>query len=134
MNKLSIDRLSKVHPDLRAVVERAEALLAEVEEGTRASELLTFEVTEGLRTKARQVQLVKAGASATMNSRHLTGHAVDLVARVGGMVRWDWPLYGRLAEVMKGAAVELKIDLVWGGDWVKLRDGPHFELSRGAYP
>jgi peptidoglycan L-alanyl-D-glutamate endopeptidase CwlK len=69
-----------------------------------------------------------------MNSRHITGHAVDLAALVGGQVRWDWPLYGKLAEAMKAAAAELKIPMEWGGDWKTLRDGPHFELSRAKYP
>jgi hypothetical protein len=45
---------------------------------------LDFRVTEGLRTLSRQQQLVKEGASRTMNSRHLTGHAIDVVALIGG--------------------------------------------------
>lgn len=88
-----------------------------------------FIVTEGLRTKERQEQLVKAGASQTMNSKHLVGRAVDLAAVVGGEVRWDWPLYPKLAKAMKDAANELDIKIVWGGDWKNFRDGPHFELK-----
>ncbi len=86
-----------------------------------------------MRTKARQEQLVKAGASRTMNSRHLTGHAVDLAALVGGRIRWDWPLYASLADAMKTAAKELGVAIVWGGDWPRFRDGPHFELDRKIY-
>jgi peptidoglycan L-alanyl-D-glutamate endopeptidase CwlK len=93
-----------------------------------------FTVTEGLRSAERQRRLVAAGASRTLNSRHLSGHAVDLAAKVGGKVRWDWPLYARLAEAMKTAASELNLPLVWGGDWRSFRDGPHFELPREAYP
>lgn len=115
--------LRGVHPDLVKVVERAIAL-TEVD----------FTVTEGLRSKERQKQLFAAGASMTLNSRHLSGHAVDVAALVGGKVRWDWPLYGRIASAFKQAAKELDIPIVWGGDWTKLRDGPHFELSRAAYP
>ncbi|BCW89932.1 hypothetical protein sos41_31000 [Alphaproteobacteria bacterium SO-S41] len=115
-------RLTGVHADLVKVVERAAA--------TGDAE---FRVLEGMRTLARQKQLVAAGASKTLNSRHLTGHAVDLGAVVGGKVRWDWPLYARIAAAMKRAAVELRIPLTWGGDW-KMRDGPHFELPRDAYP
>ena len=115
--------LRGVHPDLVKVVERA-IELTEVD----------FTVTEGLRTKERQKQLFAAGASMTLNSRHLTGHAVDVAALVGGKVRWDWPLYGRIASAFKQAAKELDIPIVWGGDWTKLRDGPHFELNRATYP
>ena len=116
-------RLEGVHPDLVRVVERA-IELTEVD----------FTVLEGMRTVARQKKLVAKGASTTMNSRHLTGHAVDIGAWVGGTVRWDWPLYYKLAEAMKQAAKELNVDLEWGGDWKSFKDGPHFELSWAAYP
>lgn len=100
----------------------------------RAYEITTVEffVTEGVRTYERQVELVKAGASRTLNSRHLTGHAVDLAAKVGDEVRWDWPLYHQIASAMKLAAGELNVPLAWGGDWSTFKDGPHFELPRGG--
>lgn len=119
----SEQRLDGVHPDLVRVVRRA-LQLSEVD----------FVVTEGRRSTARQAELVKAGASQTMNSRHLTGHAVDLAPYIGGQVRWDWPPFYKLADAMKAAAKELGVPLVWGGDWVTLKDGPHFELDRRAYP
>jgi peptidoglycan L-alanyl-D-glutamate endopeptidase CwlK len=112
-----------VHPDLVKIVKRA----IEITD-------TDFRVTEGLRTKARQKQLVKAGASKTMNSRHLTGHAVDLVALIDSKVRWDWPLYHKLADAMKAAAKELNIPLEWGGDWKSFKDGPHFQLPWKQYP
>jgi len=90
---------------------------------------LDFIVTEGLRTKERQAALLKAGASRTMNSKHLTGRAVDLAAVVDGEVRWDWPLYHKLAKTMKDAANALGVQIVWGGDWRTFKDGPHFELK-----
>lgn len=121
LSSRDMQRLAGVHPDLVRVISRA-----------RAS--ADFIVTEGLRTEARQRQLVAAGASQTMHSRHLTGHAVDLAALVDGAVRWDWPLYDRLALVVKRAAVEEEVAIVWGGDWPKFRDGPHFELDRRRYP
>lgn len=119
----SVQRLAGVHADLVRVV-------------ARAAELTTvdFIVTEGKRTQARQKQLVAAGASKTMRSRHLTGHAVDLAATVGGQVRWDWPLYHKLAEAMKQAAAELKVPIEWGGDWKSFKDGPHFQLPWKSYP
>lgn len=119
----SFKALEGVHPDLVKVVRRA-IVITEVD----------FVVTEGLRTQKRQEQLFAAGATRTMNSRHLTGHAVDLAALVAGEVRWDWPLYGKLAAAMKKAAEEFGVPIVWGGDWRTFKDGPHFELNRKTYP
>jgi len=116
-------RLEGVHPDLVAVVLGA-AQITEVD----------FIVTEGLRTKERQEQLVRAGASKTLKSRHLTGHAVDLAAKVGNEVRWDWPLYHKLASAMKDSAATLGIEIEWGGDWKSFPDGPHFQLPWATYP
>ena len=93
-----------------------------------------FMVTEGLRTPERQAALIRAGASRTKRSRHLTGHAVDVAAMVDGQVRWDWPLYPRIAAAFKAAAVRQGTPIVWGGDWPSLRDGPHFELDRKVFP
>jgi len=112
-----------VHPDLVKVVRRAEEITS-----------VPFIVTEGLRTAERQAELVKAGASKTLQSRHLTGHAIDLAALVGNEVRWDWPLYSKLATAMKQAAIEVGVSLEWGGDWKSFKDGPHFQLPVKSYP
>jgi len=111
---------------------------------------LDFTVLEGLRTIDRQKQLLKQGASKTMNSRHLTGHAVDLGVLIGGEMRWDWGLYLKLGEVMRAASLAEKIPVRWGGTWKLLSaingpitakilsrsfpDGPHFELPKASYP
>ena len=119
----SLRNLEGVHPDLVAVAHRA----LEITE-------IDFIVTEGLRTREKQIELVRAGASRTTRSRHLTGHAIDIAAWVAGGVRWDWPLYEELSRAFKQAAAELKVPIVWGGDWKSFRDGPHYELSRTEYP
>lgn len=119
----SRERLQGVHPDLVRVVERAIATTP-----------LDFTVLEGLRSRARQAELFAKGATKTMNSRHLTGHAVDLGAYVAGEVRWDWPLYDKLAEAVKVAAAELGVPIEWGGDWTSFRDGPHWQLPWREYP
>lgn len=116
-------RMEGVHPDLVRVVERAIQITP-----------VDFMVTEGLRSVTRQAELKRAGASQTMNSRHLSGKAVDVAAMIGRDVRWDWPLYPKIADAFKQAALELGVPIVWGGDWTSLRDGPHFELDRKAYP
>ena len=123
LSKKSLDRLTGVHPDLVRVVKRALEITT-----------VDFAVLEGVRSKSRQEQLVKAGASQTMNSRHLTGHAVDLGAYVSGSVRWDWPLYYKIADAVKQAADELGVPIEWGGDWRKFKDGPHFQLPHKEYP
>ena len=119
----SLRNLEGVHPDLVAVAHRA-LQITEID----------FLVTEGLRTREKQIELVKAGASRTTRSRHLTGHAIDIAAWVAGGVRWDWPLYEELSRAFKQAAAELGVAIVWGGDWKSFRDGPHYELSRTEYP
>ena len=119
----SILRLKGVHPDLVKVVERAIQLTP-----------VDFTVIEGLRTLERQRKMFDAGASQTLNSRHLTGHAVDLAAWVDNQVDWSWPLYTKIANAMKAAANELGVAIVWGGDWRTFKDGPHFELDRRYYP
>ncbi len=134
----SLSRLEGVHPDLVRVVKKAAAMSD-----------LDFTVLEGLRTLDRQKQLMANGATRTMNSRHLTGHAVDLGAMVGGAVRWDWGLYLKLADIMRSASVAENVPIRWGGTWKLLTavqgpitakvlsrsfpDGPHFELPRANY-
>ena len=119
----SLARLEGVHPDLVRVVKKAAAMSD-----------LDFTVLEGLRTLARQKQLMAQGATKTMNSRHLTGHAVDLAPMIDGKVSWDWPLYHRLAKIVKAAAATENVAVTWGGDFRTFKDGPHWELSWKAYP
>ncbi len=143
-------KLVGVNPELVSVVRRAIEITTQ-----------DFSVLEGLRTLTRQQQLVDAGASKTLNSRHLTGHAVDLGAYVAGTIAWDWPLYFHIARAMRTASCELVIPIRWGGVWDRLLgemgddledevsdyvarqksagkkaflDGPHFELPRSIYP
>jgi peptidoglycan LD-endopeptidase CwlK len=148
----SLSRLEGVHPDLVRVVHRA-ITLTDVD----------FSVVEGRRTPARQRELVAAGASQTLDSRHLTGHAVDLAPWVAGGLRWDWPAVFRVADAVFRAARLEAVAIRWGGAWdwdsagtqmmtsaerlseayVARRqsrgqraflDGPHFELPRHLYP
>ena len=123
LSERSIKRLVGVHPRLVALAREAVALSP-----------VDFMITEGLRTKERQLALVRAGASRTRHSRHLTGHAIDVAAMVDGQVRWDWPLYPRIAGAFKAAAARQGTAIVWGGDLATLRYGPHFELDRTVFP
>ena len=110
--------------NLKGVDER---LVKIVEQAIQES-TIDFTVTEGLRTPQRQQELVNKGFSQTLKSKHLTGHAVDLVAIVDGQVSWDKKHYPPLAEVMKKVAAEQGTKIRWGGDFKSFFDGPHFEL------
>lgn len=112
-----------IHPDLRAVLDRA---LADGRED--------FVVLEGKRSVTRQRKLVETGASKIMGSRHINGFAVDIAPLDGGKPSWHWPLYIKLAADMKAAAMALGVPMEWGGDWPHFKDGGHFELSRAKYP
>ena len=133
----SRQRLSGVHPDLVAVVKRAIEITKQ-----------DFSVIEGIRHIERQRQLVAKGKSTTMNSRHLTGHAVDLVPYP---VSWDWEYFYPIADAVILAAKEVDVPIRWGGNWQvndvrqwdgsaldlsqsytgRFNDGPHIEIPRG---
>ncbi len=119
-----------IHPDLRRVLDRA------LKESP-----VDFVITEGLRSLTRQKELLRIGATRTLNSRHLTGHAVDLYAWVdlnldGKVVFSEMSnprLMRQIADAIKAAAQAENVPLVWGGDWRTFKDMPHFELDRRTY-
>ena len=145
LSSRSREKLSGVKPELAGTVKRALELSP-----------IDFGVTEGIRSLERQKELVARGLSQTMNSKHLTGNAVDLVAYLSGRVCWEMSAYDELADAVKQAAKETGVAIRWGGAWqirdirlyegtmedatnayIDLRrsqgrrpflDGPHFEL------
>lgn len=123
LGKKSQERLVGVHPDLVRVVEHAITITP-----------IDFMVIEGVRTFERQEELVASGASQTLKSRHLTGHAVDLGALVNGKLVWDMTYYHQLADAVLGAATQLGVPVEWGGNWKTFKDGPHFQLPWRKYP
>ena len=117
----SLQNLSGVNPDMVAVVKAAIKITEQ-----------DFIVIEGIRNINRQRELFKAGKSKTMNSRHITGHAVDLCPYP---VDWnDHSKFEVIAEAMKAAADSLDIPLEWGGDWKNGWDKPHYQLPHKDYP
>ena len=146
LSKRSLSRLAGVDEDLVAVVKHAITVTK-----------IDFGVTCGVRTVAEQKELVATGASKTMKSKHLEGHAVDLVAYIGSRVSWELNLYDNIADAMTEAARDVGVKLRWGAAWhipdirswngnmeqamnsyIDLRrsqgrrpfiDGPHFELN-----
>ena len=145
LSQRSLDKLEGVHPDMVKCV-------------TSAIEWskVDFGVICGMRTEAEQKELVAKGASQTMTSKHLTGHAVDLMAYVGSRGSWELNLYDDIADAMAQAARDNNVTIRWGAAWsiddirswngtmedamnsyIDLRrsqgrrpfiDGPHFEL------
>jgi len=149
LGQKSLAELEGVHSDLVKVVKRAIEITPQ-----------DFSVHDGIRTLDEQKELVKSGASKTLKSRHITGHAVDLVPYINGKLRWEWePIY-QIAEAVRTAAEELQINIRWGGAWDVLLtsedeptedivsgyverkrsegkkafiDGPHYELPKSEY-
>ena len=120
--KKSLEHLSTVHPDLQTLFKRA--ITASPHD---------FSITEGVRSQERQKALYEAGKSQTMNSRHITGKAVDIAIFVNGKLTWDYKYYIEVANHIKLVAKSMSIPIVWGGDFVSFKDGPHYELSRKVY-
>lgn len=115
---ISIRRMNGVDPRLVNVIKAA----AEISD-------VPFQVTEGLRTRERQVYLVRTGKSKTMNSYHLKGKAVDLVAMPGGKVSWNLADYRRINTFIQKAAKAAGVTITWGGSWKTIVDGPHWQLE-----
>ena len=106
LSNRSKERLEGVNAPLAEVVEKAITLTK-----------VDFGVIEGLRSKEKQEELVAAGASQTMKSKHLTGDAVDLMAYVNGRACWELNVYDEIADAMKEAAYELDVMIRWGAAW-----------------
>ena len=145
LSQRSLDKLEGVHPDMVKCVKSA-INYSKVD----------FGVICGMRSESEQRELVAKGASKTMRSIHLTGHAVDLMAYVGSRASWELNLYDDIADAMAQASKEHNVPIKWGAAWsigniaqwnsgmegamnsyIDLRrsegkrpflDGPHFEL------
>ncbi len=118
--------LQGVHPDLLRIIEQAQS-------GLPAN--YGFQVGEsgGLRDEATQQALVDRGSSQTLNSRHRTGSAVDLIPTIGGRAQLnDDAAYGVISQAMLRAAESLGVPLEWGGNWQSFVDKPHYQLAGGG--
>lgn len=119
----SKNQLAGVKPELAKLCHRALELSP-----------VDFGIIQGLRTPAEQMANVKKGASQTLHSKHLTGRAIDFGVYVDGKyingdAASEYKLYGQVASAFKEASRQLKIPIVWGGDWKTLKDGGHIELK-----
>ncbi len=124
-SKRSLDRLESVDEDLQMVAHRALKYSP-----------YDFGITEGVRTIERQKELVDIGKSQTMNSRHLANgegvsEALDIAIYVNGSITWEIGYYRKVAQAFFKAAIELNVQIEWGGLWRTFVDGPHYQLAKG---
>ena len=117
------DKLAGVNADLVRLVERAALLMPLV-------------VLEGVRSKERQATLVADGKSQTMNSRHLTGDAIDLAP---DPIDWKdtkrfYVMYGYLRGLAESMDLAIRCGADWDGDFTysdqTFHDLPHIEVRR----
>ncbi len=111
----SLKELTGVHPQLVATVKRAIEITEQ-----------DFTVHDGIRSLEEQKRHVANGVSKTMKSKHLDGHAVDLVPWIDGKPRWWWPQIYQIAAAMYVAAREINAkSIYWGAVW----DRPLLDLT-----
>lgn len=131
MDARSETNLSKVHPDLCAVIR------------TALQTPQPFIVVYGIRTLEAEKQAVATGHSTTLHSRHLPNKdglscAVDVAALLNGQVSFaaghEADVFGKIAKQIKDAAKVLNIPVAWGGDWRSFKDWGHFQLPWTQYP
>ena len=118
LSKLSLERLEGVDERLKAIVTECAARC-----------LFPFNVSEGLRSVEQQREYVRQGKSRTMNSKHLTGKAVDLYPLSMDRKQVDWSRFEELADLMFQVAGDQGTEIVWGGHWKTIVDKCHFQLK-----
>ena len=89
-----------------------------------------FTFFDGLRTGQEQARNVATGASRTLETKHLTGDAGDLVPWVDGKLSWDWPPCILVARSMREAIRFLGISQTWGGVWDRRLEDLSDDLER----
>nr|WP_298892212.1 M15 family metallopeptidase [uncultured Acinetobacter sp.] len=148
LSKRSLSNLEGVHPDLVRVVKRAITLTKQdfmVIEGVRSREQCMINYgkgrtvaqcqAKGIPAKYAKPKLAKVTwLNNPFSSRHVTGHAVDLVPYP---VDWnDLKKFDAMADAMLVAADLEGVSIRWGADWDSdgnrrergEYDSPHFEL------
>lgn len=125
LSEKSYERLSGCHPDLIKLCERALQLSK-----------YDFGITEGLRTLTRQKDLIAKGKSWTLESKHLKqsdgySHAFDfVVVDESGNYTYKAGYYRKVMQAFVTAAIELNIQIEFGGLWKTTFDGPHVQLNQ----
>ena len=81
-----------------------------------------LKVTSWTRGPEEQKQLVDEGFSWTLNSKHLSGLAVDFIIIEKGQAIFESAIYGMMGTYWED------LGGIWGGNWKK-RDVFHFEYN-----
>ena len=130
MDKVTAERIAKLHPSVR--VEVTEII-------NECNQVLTgrakVRISQGLRTNAEQDKLFNQRPKVTNakggQSIHNYGFAVDIVLIIDGKTAsWDtvkdWD-NDRVSDWNEVVAVFKKNGWNWGGDWKSFKDLPHFD-------
>lgn len=139
LSKRSLDNLEGVHPSLVQLIKSA-----------IVDTPVDFTVVEGVRTTKKQQEYyaqgrTKPGKIVTYSdgiikkSNHQIkadgyGHAVDLYPYFDGKVQVDHKdtikKLKQISDHIKAKAKCMNINIVWGGNWKKPFDSPHFEIKK----
>jgi len=119
LGKNSRKNMIGLHPYLAFMVEQA------IKETKQDFTILN---SGGVRTYAQQKKMVDRGVSKTLNSYHMYGLAVDLVAYQNGKPSWDEKLYPEIIRATKEVISRYKLPIdngfdMWGWDM------PHWQLT-----
>lgn len=137
MDKISLDRLSLLHPKLRS---EAINILQECEEELKGR--ASVRITQTLRTIEEQNALYAQGRTTKGkivtnakggSSFHNYGLALDFVLLIDNKetswdINKDWD-DDRIADWMEVVKVFKKYGWTWGGDFRSIKDYPHFEKT-----
>jgi len=125
LSKRSKERMVGVHPYLVLVANRA-IQITQVDFGIPQD--------GGVRTAERQRVLFDDKASkcdgTVKKSYHQSARALDFYAYVDGKASWDKGHLAQVAAACLQAAIELDIDIEWGGLWNNFPDFPHIQLKK----
>ena len=126
LSKRSLKRLDKVNP----------LLIAILVDGIKDSPYdFGIPLFGGYRTAEEQNALYNKKPRVTYKdgyqnmSYHQTGNAFDIYAYVDGKATWNKKYYEPIARHLQEISMNrYGINLTWGGDWVKFKDLPHFQI------
>ena len=77
--------------------------------------IMDVTIIEGLRSKERQEELLKKGATKVKYSRHMSGKAVELAPYP---IDWeDRERFHYMGGMLRGIGHQLGLKIRWGGDW-----------------
>lgn len=141
MDKIAEQRIAQLHPAIRqevsTIIDEANNLLTGKAQVRIAQGLRTIEEQNELYAQGRTNKGTKIVTNAKGGSSyHNYGLAVDIVLIIDQKeASWDTLKDyddDKVADWMEVVAVFKKYGYKWGGDFVSIKDKPHFEKSFGS--